>query len=56
MVLTGDVRDCRGRLLIGKGSVLTAKYQKLCKMWGVVEAEVDDHLNKDVYAEKHIEQ
>ena len=50
MVLTGDIRDCRGRLLIGKGAVLTEKYLKLCKMWGVVEAEVEGISPEDIYA------
>jgi len=53
MVLTGEIRDCRGRLLIDKGTVLTDKYLKLCKMWGVVEAEVEGISSDDIYALCH---
>lgn len=49
MVLTGDIKDCRGRLLISKGSVLNEKYLKLCKMWGVVEADVEGISPEEIY-------
>ena len=32
MVLISDVRDCRGRLLMSKGTVLNEKYLKICKI------------------------
>jgi putative nucleotidyltransferase with HDIG domain len=40
MVLASDLRDQSGRLLIGKGTKLTPKYIKICKMWGVIEADI----------------
>jgi hypothetical protein len=50
MVLTGDIKDHRGRLLISKGAILTEKYLKLCKMWGVVEADVEGFSTEEIYA------
>jgi HD-like signal output (HDOD) protein len=50
MVLTGDIKDCRGRLLIGKGTVLNEKYLKICRMWGVVEADVQGISIEEIYA------
>lgn len=49
MVLAGDVNDCRGRLLICKGTVLTEKHLKICKMWGVVEADVNGVSPEEIY-------
>jgi len=40
MVLASDLRDQSGRLLISKGTTLTPKYIKICKMWGVIEADI----------------
>jgi hypothetical protein len=50
MVLLGDIKDCRGRLLISKGTVLNDNYLKICKMWGVVEADVQGVSPEDLYA------
>ncbi|MDD5167801.1 MAG: HDOD domain-containing protein [Syntrophales bacterium] len=41
MVLADDLKDSSGRLLIAKGTTLTEKYLKICKMWGVVEADIE---------------
>ena len=41
MVLAGDLKDLSGRLLVGKGTVLTPKSIKICKMWGVIEADIE---------------
>src|SRR3989337_725759 len=50
MVLIGDVKDHRGRLLISKGTVLNEKYLKICKMWGVVEADIEGISPEEIYA------
>ena len=50
MVLIGDIKDCRGRLLMSKGTVLNEKYLKICKMWGVVEADVEGISPEEIYA------
>jgi len=50
MVLLGDIKDCRGRLLISKGTILNEKYLKICRMWGVVEADVQGVSPEDLYA------
>jgi len=41
MVLAEDLKDRSGRLLMTKGTVLTEKYLKICRMWGVIEAHVE---------------
>jgi putative nucleotidyltransferase with HDIG domain len=48
MVIAGDLKDRSGRLLMIKGTVLTSKHIKICKMWGVVEAEVEGISCEDV--------
>jgi len=50
MVLIGDIKDGRGRLLMSKGTVLNEKYLKICKMWGVVEADVEGISPEEIYA------
>ena len=50
MVLAGDIKDCRGRLLMGKGIALNEKHLKICKMWGVVEADVEEISPEEIYA------
>ncbi len=50
MVLADDVRDCRNRLLMSKGTVLNEKYLRICKMWGVIEADVEGISGGDIYA------
>ena len=50
MVLIGDIKDCRGRLLICKGTVLNEKYLKICRIWGVVEADVRGISPEEIYA------
>ncbi|MEQ8160098.1 MAG: hypothetical protein ABRQ33_02835, partial [Smithellaceae bacterium] len=41
MILAEDLADATGRLLIAKGTVLTEKHLKICKIWGVVEARIE---------------
>jgi putative nucleotidyltransferase with HDIG domain len=39
-VLTADVHDVSGRLLLGKGQVLGANHMRILKIWGIGEVEV----------------
>jgi len=45
MVLTEDVRDRSGRLLLGTGAELQDKHIKIFRTWGVSEAAVDDEYS-----------
>ena len=49
MVLTSDVTDRRGRLLIPNGRPLDEKHLQALKMWGItaVEVEGDDPVASD---------
>jgi len=48
MILADDVRDRTGRLLMSSGTVLTPKYIKICKIWGVVEADISGISSEDM--------
>lgn len=50
MVLTDDLTDRTGRLLMTRGTVLTEKYLKICKTWGVVEARIEGMSSDDMNA------
>jgi len=50
MVLEEDLTERMGRLLMPKGTVLTEKYIKICKMWGVVEAHIEGVAGNDINA------
>lgn len=59
MVLSADIVDGGGRLLLPTGTSLTDKHLRYCQMWGVLEAEVagdeppptdDDALDPDLMA------
>ena len=50
MVLADDLTDKMGRLLMTRGTVFTDKYLKICKMWGVVEAQVEGVSGDDINA------
>ena len=41
MVLADSVKDLNGRLLMGKGTLLTPKAINICKIWGVIEADIE---------------
>jgi len=47
MVIADDLRDRSGRLLMSKGTVLTPKYINICKMWGVIEADIEGLSGED---------
>ncbi len=40
MILTADLTDGVGRLLLPSGTALTEKHLRYCQMWGVAEAEI----------------
>lgn len=50
MTLSDDLTDRMGRLLMTRGTVLTEKYLKICKMWGVVEAQIEGVSGDDLNA------
>ena len=50
MVLADDLKDRSGRLLMTKGTVLTDKYLKICKMWGIIEARIEGISNEDIHS------
>jgi hypothetical protein len=50
MVISADVKDRLGRVLLGAGKELTEKHIRLFKMWGVTEAEVQGVEQEDVAA------
>lgn len=50
MVLAHDLSDRNGRFLMSKGSVLTQKYIKICKIWGVIEADIVGISQEDTEA------
>lgn len=50
MVLADDLTDRMGRLLMTRGSILTEKYLRICKMWGVVEAQIEGVSGDDINA------
>ncbi|HET57314.1 MAG TPA: HDOD domain-containing protein [Deltaproteobacteria bacterium] len=41
MVLASDVINCDGRFLLPAGAALTERSIRLCKAWGIVEAEIE---------------
>jgi hypothetical protein len=50
MVITVDVKDRLGRVLLGAGKEITDRHIRLFKMWGVTEAEVQGVEQDDVAA------
>ena len=40
MVLSEEVKDIKGRLLLKKGQEIDSKHIKILKMWGVTEVPV----------------
>ncbi len=47
MVLSDDVRDRSGRLLLGAGSELTHKHLVIFRTWGVLEADITGMGSED---------
>lgn len=42
MVLGAEVKDRTGRVLLGKGTVITEKHLSIFKMWGIVDATIEN--------------
>ncbi len=40
LVLSADIVDSGGRLLLPSGTTLSEKHLRFCQMWGVTEAEI----------------
>lgn len=47
MVVCSDVKDRNGRLLVAAGIRLTEKHIRIIRIWGVVEAEIENILEQD---------
>jgi HD-like signal output (HDOD) protein len=45
MVVRSDVKDRNGRLLVAAGTMLTANHIRIVKIWGIVEADMEDASN-----------
>ncbi|MDD5170393.1 MAG: HDOD domain-containing protein [Syntrophales bacterium] len=50
MALADDLLDFKGALLLAKGTVLTERHLLICKMWGVVEADIEGMTSSDIEA------
>ncbi len=51
MLLAADLRSPQGRMLLPKGSALSEKELKLCKIWGISEADIQGVSEEEVEAE-----
>ncbi len=47
MVLSGEVRDRRGRLLIPAGAEIQEKHLKALRLWGVLSVDVEGGPSSD---------
>jgi HD-like signal output (HDOD) protein len=48
MLVGNDVKDRNGRLLVAAGTRLTEKHIRIIKIWGVVEADIENASEADV--------
>lgn len=48
MVLADDLRSPQGRLLLPCGTALNDRHLTICKIWGVVEADIENVAPEDV--------
>jgi len=49
MVLAKDIKDRSGRVLLAGGSRINEKHLKVCRMWGITEADIQG-MEKDEIA------
>ncbi len=56
MILSEDVKDVRGRLLLPKGQKLRSKHIDVMKKWGVTEVHVTDASVSEQGSDPHSEQ
>ncbi len=47
MVVASDVRDLNGRLLVAADTRLTENHIRIIRIWGVVEAEIEDNAKAE---------
>jgi HD-like signal output (HDOD) protein len=47
MVVRSDVKDRNGRLLVAAGTRLTENHIRIIKIWGIVEADIEDASQRD---------
>lgn len=48
MVLAADLKSPQGRMLLPRGAMLTEKHIRTCKIWGIVEGDIEgDDLQQD---------
>lgn len=47
MVVCSDVKDRNGRLLVAAGTRLTEKHIRIIRIWGIIEAEIEDNAQDD---------
>jgi HD-like signal output (HDOD) protein len=52
MVLAADLNSPQGRMILGKGQEITDKILRVCKIWGVTEADVEGATADQAQAEK----
>lgn len=52
MVLATDLNSPQGRLILGQGQEITDKILRVCKIWGVTEADVQGASAEETTAEK----
>jgi HD-like signal output (HDOD) protein len=48
MLVSSDVKDRNGRLLVAAGTRLADKHIRIIKIWGVVEADIENASEEDV--------
>ncbi len=53
MIITQDVKDINGRLLISSGAAVNERILKVFKMWGVRDVEIQDDETSDLQGEEN---
>jgi HD-like signal output (HDOD) protein len=53
MVLSDDVKDINGRLLLGKGKKIESSHIRMLKMWGITEVTIVGNLSSEENSEPH---
>ena len=51
MTLADDIKDYRGLVLLRVGTEMMEKHLRICKMWGITEADVEGVDSRDVAAQ-----
>ena len=53
MVLSEDVKDINGRLLLGKGKKIESNHIRMLKMWGITEVDIVGKVDNEAQSEPH---